>query len=214
MQAGKYFLSNRHVRVYLDAIAETSGQYGFPTVLTLAGLHRWLETLPPYNDAHEVDFVDFGALNAMLVKMYGPRAGRALALWAGRVSFMALTPHLDDSLNVKAASFQAQTPAERVRAVLDIIVDSRRLGTMEATLQSPGNQFTYTLDPCPFCFGQHRVAYPICHGAVGFLQQAVEWVGAGDYYTVEEASCAATKGSQESGCVFVILKMELHNDNW
>jgi predicted hydrocarbon binding protein len=212
MQAGKYFLSNRRARIYLDAVAETSGQYGFPAVLTLAGLHAWLEALPPYNDAHEVDFVDFGALNAMLVKMYGPRAGRALALWAGRVSFMALTPSLDDLVNVQSASFQAQSPKERVRVVMDAIVDSRRLGTMEATLQSLGNQFTYALDPCPFCFGQKHVAYPICHGAVGFLQQAVEWVGAGDDYIVEEASCAATKGSQETSCVFVILKMEQYND--
>ncbi|MBN2389303.1 MAG: hypothetical protein JXR84_01185 [Anaerolineae bacterium] len=212
MQAGKYFLSNRCVRIYLDAIAETSGQYGFPAVLTLAGLHTWLEALPPYNDAHEVDFVDFGALNAMLVKMYGPRAGRALALWAGRVSFMALTPSLDALLNVQTASFQAQSPAERVRAVLNNIVDSRCLGTMEATLQSLGNQFTYTLDPCPFCFGQKHVVHPICHGAVGFLQQAVEWVGAGDQYMVEEASCAATKGPQDTGCVFVILKMEQYDD--
>lgn len=208
MQAGKHLLSNRRARIYLDAIAETSGQYGFPTVLTLAGLHAWLEALPPYTDAHEVDFLDFGALNAMLVKMYGPRAGRAMTQWAGRVSFMALTPHMDDLLNVQVASFQAQTPADRVRAVLDIVVDSRRLGNMEASLQVLGDQFTYTLDPCPFCYGQHRAAHALCYGAVGFLQQAIEWVGAGDHYIVEEASCAATKGVQETACVFVILKME------
>jgi len=212
MQAGKYFLSNRRARIYLDAIAETSGQYGFPTVLTLAGLHAWLEALPPYNDAREVDFVDFGALNAMLVKMYGPRAGRALTQWAGRVSFMALTPHLDDLLNVHTASFQEQTSTKRVRAALEIIVDSRRLGNMEASLQTSGDQFMYTLDPCPFCFGQHNTAHALCHGAVGFLQQAIEWVGAGDHYMVEEASCAATKSLQDTGCVFVILKMEHYNE--
>lgn len=212
MQAGRYFLSNRHARIYLDAIAETSGQYGFPAVLTLAGLHAWLETLPPYNDAREVDFVDFGALNAMLVKMYGPRAGRALTQWAGRVSFMALAPSLDDRLKSQTVSFQARAPAERVRAVLDSIVAHRRFGATPASLQTLGDQFTYTLNPCPFCFGQKPLAHSICHGAVGFLQQAVEWVGAGDHYMVEEASCAATKGPQETGCVFVILKMEQYND--
>lgn len=212
MQAGKCFLSNRRARIYLDAIAETCGQYGFPTVLTLAGLHAWLEALPPYNDVREVDFVDFGALNAMLVKMYGPRAGRALTQWAGRVSFMALTPYMDDLLNVQAASFHTKAPAERVRAMLEIIVDSHRLGNMEASLQVLGDQFTYTLDPCPFCYGQHRAGHALCHGVVGFLQQAIEWVGAGDHYIVEEASCAATKSLQDTGCVFVILKMEQYND--
>ncbi|MGC9393772.1 MAG: hypothetical protein ACP5J4_02830 [Anaerolineae bacterium] len=213
MQAGKYFLSNRRARIYLDAIAETSGQYGFPAVLTLAGLHAWLEALPPYNDVQEVDFVDFGALNAMLVKMYGPRAGRALTQWAGRVSFMALSPFIDDLLNAQTVSFQAKALVERVHAVLETIVDNQGLGNFEATLQSLGDQFTYTLNPCPFCFGQKRFAHPICHGAVGFLQQAVEWVGAGDHYMVEEASCAATKGLQDTSCVFVILKMEQYNDH-
>ena len=58
----------------------------------------------------------------------------------------------------------------------------------------------------------NRCRAPLCYGAVGFLQQAIEWVGAGDHYIVEEASCAATKGVQETGCVFVILKMEPYNE--
>jgi len=212
MQARKYFLTNRRARIYLDAIAETSGQYGFPTVLTLAGLHTWLEALPPYNDAHDVDFVDFGALNAMLVRMYGPRAARALTQWAGRVSFMALTPHLNDLQNVQTASFQAQSPSARVQAVLASIAGQSHLGHGEAILRVLGDQFTYTLDPCPFCYGQSDAADAMCNGAVGFLQQAIEWVNAGDHYMVEEASCAATKGPKDTACVFVVIKMEVYDD--
>lgn len=208
MRAGKHFLSNRRARIYLDALAETSGRYGFPTVLTLAGLHPWLKALPPYNDAHEVDFVAFGALNAMLVKMYGPRAGRAMMQWAGRVSFMALTSHLDSLLNVQTASFRAQTPVERVQTVLNTVVNHNPYGDLKTSLQTLGDQFTYTLTPCPFCYGQNHTPYALCHGAVGFLQQAIEWAGAGDHYMVEEASCAATKGPQATKCVFVALRME------
>lgn len=208
MVAGKHFLSNRRARIYLDAIAKNSGPYGFLKVLTLAGLHAWLEALPPYDDAFAVDFADFGALNAMLVEMYGPRAGRALTQWAGRVSFMALTPYLDELLNVNAAQFQARPLEERVRMVLEITADSSRLDNIQASLQMLGEQFVYTLDPCPFCWGQNHAAHELCHGSVGFLRQAIEWVGAGDSYMVEEASCAATKGSQDTACVFVVLKME------
>jgi predicted hydrocarbon binding protein len=208
---GKYSLSNRRARIYLGALAKTSGQYGFPTVLTLAGLHIWLESLPPSNDAHEVDFLDFGALNVMMVKMYGPRAGRALTQWAGRVLFMALTPDLNALLDVQSASFQAQAPAERVRVVLETMATNRHFDMMDATLQVLGDQFTYTLNPCPFCFGQ-GITEPVCYGAEGFLQQAVEWAGAGDHYRAEEASCAATKELQETGCVFVILKTEHYDE--
>ena len=208
MERGKHFLSNQRVRVYLDVIAGISGKHGFAKVLQLTGLPAWLEKLPPYNDAREVDFADFSALNAMLVKMYGPHAGRGMALRAGRASFLALTPHLTDILNAQDIAFKEQPPAQRLRAVLETITNDNPSGDVQTTLQVAGEQFIYTAKPCPFCWGQNHAPEALCHGLVGFLQQAVEWVGAGDDYRVEEASCAAVKEPKEASCVFVILKVD------
>jgi len=208
MEREKYFLSNHPARIYLDVIAGISGRLGFAKVLQLANLPRWIEELPPYNDAREVDFADFSALNAMLLKVYGPRAGQAMALQAGRASFRALTPHLTTTLNVQAATFQEQPPAQRIEAVLAAIPHDISSGAPHTTFQVAGEQFIYTADPCPFCWGQSHAPEARCHGMVGFLQQTVEWAGAGDDYRVEEASCAAVKESKSTACVFVILKVD------
>jgi predicted hydrocarbon binding protein len=208
MERGKYFLSNHRARVYLDVIAGISGKHGFAKVLQLAGLHIWFEGLPPYNNAREVDFADFSALNTMLLKMYGPRAGQAMALRAGRASFLALTPHLTDVLNAQDVTFKGQSPAQRIKAVLETITNDTPTGEVHTTFQVAGEQFIYAADPCPFCWGQNHSPEAMCHGLVGFLQQAVEWVGAGDDYRVEEASCAAVKEPKGTSCVFVILKVD------
>ncbi|HOU13402.1 MAG TPA: hypothetical protein PKZ84_09790 [Anaerolineae bacterium] len=208
MERGRHFLSNHRARVYLDVIAGISGKLGFAKVLQLAGLHSWIEGLPPYDDAREVDFADFSALNAMLVKMYGPHAGHGMALRAGRASFLALAPHLTAVLNVQSTAFQALPPAQRVSAVLQAITNDNPSGDVQTTFQVAGGQFIYTASPCPFCWGQHSAPENLCHGLVGFLQQAVEWAGAGDDYRVEEAACAAVKEHKDASCVFVILKVD------
>ncbi len=208
MERGKHFLSNHRARVYLDVIAGISGKHGFAKALQLAGLHIWVDGLPPYDDAREVDFADFSALNVMLVRMYGPHAGQGMALRAGRASFLALTPHLSEVLKTHDIAFKALSPAQRVSAVLESLTNDNPSGDVQTTFQVAGEQFIYTASPCPFCWGQHNAPENLCHGLVGFLQQAVEWAGAGDDYRVEEASCAAVKAPKDASCVFVILKVD------
>jgi predicted hydrocarbon binding protein len=209
MERGKHFLSNRKARIYLDTVAEVSGQYGFEAVLQLAGLQTWIHQRPPHNDASEVDYADFAALNATLIRMYGLTGGRTLALRAGRNSFMALTERLAAILDIDDAAFQAQPPTQRVKALLEAIVEGGgQLGIDHISLRAAGDQFLYTVQPCPICWKQSNFEDAICFSTVGFLQQAIEWVGAGDYYLVEEASCAATKTTKDATCVFAILKVD------
>ncbi|HOT91597.1 MAG TPA: hypothetical protein PLJ78_05135 [Anaerolineae bacterium] len=208
MEKGKYFLINNHARIYLDVIASISGRLGFEKVLQHAGLNAWLEALPPYNEASEVDFADFSALNAMTSEVYGPRAGQAMAQRAGRALFTALTPHFSETLDIDNPTFKAQPPAQRVKAILEVLVHDNSSGDMHGTFQVAGEQFIYIVNPCPFCWGQTHAPEAICSGVVGFLQQAVEWIGAGDHYRVEEAACAAAKASPDASCVFVFLKLD------
>ena len=42
MERGKHFLSNRQARIYLTAVAEVSGKYGFEALLQLSGLQSWI----------------------------------------------------------------------------------------------------------------------------------------------------------------------------
>ncbi len=207
MEQREHQLINRRARVYLDVIASITGKYGFTKILELAGLHPWLEELPSYNEAREVDFADFSALNIALHKIYGPRTGQAISARAGRALFLELRPSFVPMLDVHDAAFKTQLPRERVRAVLEAMVNGNLPSEGLSSLHIAGEQFVCTITPCPLCWGHNHETEALCHGMVGFLQQAVEWVGAGDEYYVEEASCAATKEAQDSSCVFVVLKI-------
>ena len=89
-----------------------------------------------------------------------------------------------------------------------IIDEGSQLGADHVSLRVAGDQFLYTVEPCPVCWGQGDQEEAMCFSTVGFLQQAIEWVGAGDHYLVEEASCAATKSADDAACVFAILKVD------
>ena len=209
MERGKYFLSNHQVRVYLDAVAEVSGKYGFEALLQLAGLQAWIHNRPPHNDALEIDYADLSTLNVTLIKLYGVSGGRTLATRAGRASFRTVSARLVELLDVDAPTFQSQSPTARVEALMQaIIADESQVNADRVSLRVAGDQFLYTVDPCPVCWGQSDLEEAMCFSTVGFLQQAIEWVGAGDHYLVEEASCAATKGAGDTACVFAILKVE------
>lgn len=209
MERGKYYLSNHQTRIYLGAIAEVSGRYGFEAVLQLAGLQGWIRDLPPDNDALEVDYVDFSMLNATLVKLYGMSGGRTLAMRAGRALFRALADRFAEMLEFESPAFQEQPYATRVEALLRAMIDEgSQLSAERVSLRVAGDQFLYTVEPCPVCWGDSEQENVMCFSTVGFLQQAVEWAGAGDHYLVEEASCAATKTADDAACVFAILKVD------
>lgn len=209
MERGKHFLSNRQARVYLDAIAEVSGKYGFEAVLQLAGLRAWIHKRPPLNDALEIDYVDFSTLNATLMRMYGLSGGRTLATRAGRASFIAGAKRIAARINRDDPEFQSQPPTARVEALLQAIIgEESHQSADRVSLRVAGDQFLYTVEPCPACWGRGDLEETMCFSTVGFLQQAIEWMGAGDHYLVEEASCAATKSTADAACVFAILKVE------
>ena len=166
------------------------------------------DNYPPDNDALEVDYVDFSKLNAALVKLYGLSGGRTLAMRAGRTSFLALSERFAALLSDDLAHNE-QPVAARVEALLQAIIDEDvQLNADYISLRVAGDQFLYTVEPCPVCWGQGDLEEAMCFSTVGFLQQAIEWAGAGDHYLVEEASCAGTKSTEDAACVFAILKVD------
>lgn len=209
MERDKHFLANFQARIYLDAIAEVSGKYGFEAVLQLAGLKTWIRKRPPLDENLKIDAADLSILNATLMRMYGSSGGRTLATHAGRASFIASAGRIAARLDIDNPAFQEQSPAARVEALLQAIADDEnQLNAGHVSLRVAGDQFLYTVEPCPVCWGQEKREETMCYSTVGFIQQAIQWVGAGDDYIVEEASCAATKSAADAACVFAILRAE------
>jgi predicted hydrocarbon binding protein len=72
-------------------------------------------------------------------------------------------------------------------------------------IEDAGSQILWHISRCPVCWGRQAEG-PICHLAVGILQEALYWVSGGRYFCVEETSCIA-RG--DLTCTIVIEKAPL-----
>ncbi|MBN2004774.1 MAG: hypothetical protein JXA21_15560 [Anaerolineae bacterium] len=185
MERGQFFQSNRKTRVFLDAVADLTGTRGLRVLLRLAGLHAWIEELPPYDDELGVDFCDVTLVSKMLLFMYGPRGGGGLSMRAGRMMFRAIREQFGDKM-LDEACLGALDIHQRAQAVLQFLVDSwpRHSNGQTSLIYTDNNTFRFKFDPCPELWGQHRPE--LCYGTLGFLQDALEWCDLGDIYQVSQ----------------------------
>jgi predicted hydrocarbon binding protein len=209
MERGKHFQSNRRTRSHLDALSELIGKHGLTALLRLAGLQGWIDHPPPHDDAFGVDFADMAALSATLEGMYGPHGGRALGARVGRALFRAEQAQIEADLEPVDAAFKAQPASARVNGVLHAVAKATRRHThSDVEVEEKEGAFLVHVKPCPLCWGIREADHPICHSTTGFLQQAIEWIGAGDDYRVEEVSCATIRPGEEDACVFAVIRLQ------
>jgi len=58
----------------------------------------------------------------------------------------------------------------------------------------------WKIERCPLCW-ERRASEPLCHLAVGLIQEALYWVSGGRHFEVQETTCVA-RG--ESACTLAI----------
>jgi predicted hydrocarbon binding protein len=67
------------------------------------------------------------------------------------------------------------------------------------------DHFVYVIERCPVCWGRHSDS-PICHAALGIIQEGLHWGTGGKQFRISEVSCIA-RG--DPSCDFVIPKQPL-----
>ena len=67
------------------------------------------------------------------------------------------------------------------------------------------DQIFWHIERCPLCW-QRKADEPVCHLAVGLLQEALYWLSGGKIFNVEETACIA-RG--DGACTIVIDRVPL-----
>jgi hypothetical protein len=80
-------IPNKFGRLLLQAYEEVMGYDGITEVENLAGLNHLIQSMPADNFDPDFCADDMGKMHEMMEKIYGPHAGRGIALRAGRVCF-------------------------------------------------------------------------------------------------------------------------------
>jgi predicted hydrocarbon binding protein len=190
-------------KIYLDAVEEVMGTNGLKALLNMANMQHLIGNFPPGNLAKEFDFVDFAQLNEAMEMMYGPRGGRALSLRAGRKAFDQGLKNFGAMVGVADKAFRMLPLKLKMKVGLKAMATAFSTTSDQISyVEEMDDHFVYVIERCPVCWGRQADS-PICHAAMGIIQEALNWGSGGRRFKTAEVTCIA-KG--DPTCNFVIYK--------
>ncbi len=205
-ESSGYYYPNLIAKIYLEAIEEIMGANGVKALLNMADMQDMIDNYPPGNLAKEFDFADFAHLNEAMEQMYGHRGGRALSLRAGRKAFDQGLKNFGAMVGVADRTFRLLPLKLRMKVGLGAM--ARAFSTTSDQISyvtEEEDRFVYVIERCPVCWGRHADS-PICHAAMGIIQEGLNWGTGGMQFKTAEVTCIA-KG--DPACTFTISKQPI-----
>jgi predicted hydrocarbon binding protein len=172
----------------------------------MADMQDLIDNRPPGNLSKEFDFADFAHLNEAMEMMYGPRGGRAMALRAGRKAFDQGLKNFGPMVGIADRAFRLLPLRYRMKVGLGAMAKAfASTSDQICHVEEKDDHFLYVIERCPVCWGRQADS-PMCHAALGIIQEGVDWGTAGLKFKIYESTCIA-KG--DPACNFIISKEPL-----
>lgn len=179
---------NRMGGVLQLAMEEILDHDGAAAVLSLAGIPNEIDNTPPHGQDAEIPSFHVSGMQTALEKIYGPRAGRGLALRIGRACFKYILREFGPELGFTSLAFRLLPLSSRLmkgsNAFAGLFND---LTDQEVRLEENDRYIYWNIQRCSLR-SEAGVDGPVCMLAVGLLQEALSWVSAGRYFQVEQKS--------------------------
>jgi len=206
LTSAQYFYPNTMGRMLLMATADELGSESLADVLRFVDLDHLITTLPAANGERGFAFSLVSRTMEGIERCYGALAGRGVALRVGRATFKYGLREFGPLVGVGDVAFRLlpleakiETGAQMFSEVFNRYTDQR------VRVESRDDKVLWHIDRCPVCWGR-RAEQPVCHLAVGVLQEALYWVSGGKFFHVEETHCIA---QGDSTCTIEINKEPL-----
>lgn len=197
----QYFYPNRMGRIILLSMEEVIGRNGINAVLNLASLSKFIENYPPDDINLEFPFSTVSSLTQVLEQVYGPHGGRGLSLRVGRACFNYGVRQYGKQLGLTEMAFRLlplptklQTGAKAFAGLFNTCTDQ------QVQIEEEDGKLLWHIERCPLCW-ERKTEEPVCHLAVGLLQEALYWLSGGKVFHVEETTCIA---AGDKTCTIVI----------
>ena len=191
-------ISNRRVRFVLLAIQDVMGRNGLNATLKLAGLQRYINSLPPANRAGDLRASEYAALIQAIETLLGSGA-RGQLNRIGHAAFHHLVAADQTRWNVIAFLNRFLPARDGLRRSLAQLARHLAEPDGQVGVFSDDRQLLFVDDSSDATHGRRR-ASEICWLTAGQIQECLRWA-AGANYNVTEVACKA-KG--DSGCRFEI----------
>jgi hypothetical protein len=198
-----YYYPNLIAKIYLEAIEDIMGTNGMKALLNMANMQSLIDNYPPGNLSKEFDFADFAHLNEAMEMMYGPRGGRALSMRAGRKAFDQGLKNFGAMVGVADRAFRLLPLKLRMKVGLGAMARAFSSTSDQISyVEEKDDHFLYVIERCPVCWGRQSDT-PICHAAMGIIQEGLSWGTGGLQFKTAEVSCIA-RG--DPACTFTVSK--------
>jgi predicted hydrocarbon binding protein len=205
-QSEPLYVPNKLGKILLQSYKEVMGFEGITASENLAGLLHLIQNEPPDNMNNQFCADDMGQIHEMLEKEYGARAGRGIALRAGRVCFKYGLQEFGPSMGISEPDFRLLPLAQKIESGFQTLAALTKSHATEGIeLHETPQNFSWQVQRCPLCW-QRTSDAPCCHLAVGLFQEALFWISGGKNYHVEETACIA---AGHPSCTFEIARHPL-----
>lgn len=202
-----FFYPNQMGRIILLSMEEVMGRNGVHAVLKLASLSSLIDNYPPDDRKREFSFATVSNLTEILEQVYGPHGGRGLALRIGRACFNNGIRQYGTQMGLTEMAFRLLPLPAKVSAGAKAFAELFNSFTdQKVRLEDENGKIYWHIERCPLCWERHAHE-PVCHLAVGLLQEALYWLSGGKVFHVEEVTCVATG---DETCTIVIDKSPIY----
>jgi predicted hydrocarbon binding protein len=194
-------------RIILLSMEEVMGQNGVNAILRLGTLNSLIDNYPPDNNELRFSFSTVTSLTELLEQAYGPHGGRGLALRIGRACFNYGVRHYGAQMGLTEMAFRLlPLPAKLSAGAAAFAELFNKFTDQRVHTEHEDGQLIWHIERCPLCW-ERKAADPVCHLAVGLLQEALYWLSGGKVFNVEEKTCIA---AGDSTCSIVIDQAALY----
>jgi predicted hydrocarbon binding protein len=201
MSGESFFYPPKMGRIILLGMEEVMGLNGVDTVLRLSPFENLIQDSSQLSADHPFSFETVSRLQSTLEQAYGPRGGRGLALRIGRACFKHGLKEYGHMLGLTEMAFRLLSLPVKLRIGAKTFADLFNKHTdQRVRVEERDNKIFWHIERCPVCW-ERKAEEPICHLAVGLLQESLYWLSGGKIFNVEETACIA-KG--DAVCTIVI----------
>ena len=187
----QYYYPNRMGRIILLSMEEVMGQNGVNALLKLGALSSFINNYPPDNNELKFPFASVTNLTETLEHAYGPHGGRGLAVRVGRACFNYGVRQYGTQLGITEMAFRLlPLPAKLSAGATAFAELFNKFTDQRVRIEHEDGKILWHIERCPLCW-ERKAADPVCHLAVGLLQEALYWLSGGKVFNVEEKTCIA-----------------------
>jgi len=177
------------------------GRNGMDTLLRFSSLDSLSQAEPATRAESAFSFEVVSLLQRTLEQIYGPRGGRGLALRIGRACFKYGLREYGSMLGLTEMAFRLLPLSTRLHVGAQSFADLFNKDTdQRVRVEEKEQQIIWHIEQCPLCW-ERKAEDPVCHMAVGVLQESLYWLSGGKIFNVEETACIA-RGEQ--ACTILI----------